>query len=203
MNGSAAWFLDIINAWHAAQIIPVFSAGNYGPECNTLGSQAGQQVLAVGSTTINDTISWFSSVGPSFKNETKPDLSAPGHSVRSAFHTTDESYAIWSGTSFACPHVVGVIAMMLSRDPALNYEEIKNILEISTDKNLTFVGEICGGIEDNEFPNNFFGHGRLNALNAMKLVNPTNDGIRNQLPASFLIFVVVVCCNFYFKSVIN
>ncbi|ODM87618.1 Bacillopeptidase F [Orchesella cincta] len=36
------WYNDVIEGWHAAKIIPLFSNGNSGPSCNTANSPADQ-----------------------------------------------------------------------------------------------------------------------------------------------------------------
>lgn len=53
-GGGATWFDDVINAWHAIGIIPVFANGNYGNACSTGRSPADKNVIAVGATTAND-----------------------------------------------------------------------------------------------------------------------------------------------------
>ncbi|ODM87446.1 Bacillopeptidase F [Orchesella cincta] len=109
------WYNEVIEGWHAAKIIPLFSNGNSGPSCNTANSPADQNVIAVGSTTIDDAISSFSSVGPTTDGRMKPEVSAPGSNVISAYHTSDTAYVSLSGTSMACPHAAGAIALLQVR----------------------------------------------------------------------------------------
>lgn len=60
----------------AAGIVPVFSIGNSGPNCNTANSPGDiKDVIGVGSTMITDSISSFSSVGPTLDGRMKPDIS--------------------------------------------------------------------------------------------------------------------------------
>ncbi|ODM91264.1 Bacillopeptidase F [Orchesella cincta] len=40
------WYNGVIEGWHAAKIIPLFSNGNSGPSCNTANSPADQNVIA-------------------------------------------------------------------------------------------------------------------------------------------------------------
>ncbi|OXA64532.1 Bacillopeptidase F [Folsomia candida] len=163
------WFDPVIEAWHSAGIIPVVSSGNTGPPCGTVSSPADRNVIAVGSTTNIDSISYFSAVGPSVFGEVKPDLTAPGHDVVSAWITGNTAYAMASGTSMACPHATGLIALLLAYKPDLTYAQVKEALFGGADTaNLVASGRNCGGINESEFPNNVYGHGRINALESLK-----------------------------------
>ncbi|ODM94207.1 Bacillopeptidase F [Orchesella cincta] len=135
--------------------------------CNTANSPADQNVIAVGSTTIDDAISSFSSVGPTTDGRMKPEVSAPGSNVISAYHTSDTAYVSLSGTSMACPHA-GAIALLQVRDKNLSYVKAKEFLLGQTDKNLVSSGRTCEGIPDNQFPNHVFGTGRINALKSVR-----------------------------------
>jgi len=117
-------------------------------------------------------INWpvFSSVGPTVFNTIKPDISAPGVDIESAWN--NGKYATISGTSMAGPHVAGVVALLLSQNPKLTFAEVESILYSSAKKEgLIGNGETqnCGGVDEKKtFPNNAFGHGRLNALGAVE-----------------------------------
>ncbi|CAL8073424.1 unnamed protein product [Orchesella dallaii] len=163
------WFNEVIDAWHAALIIPVFSIGNNGSYfCNSANYPGDYNVISVGSTDENEVLSWFSSVGPTLHGNLKPEVVAPGHDILSATHTADDAYELMSGTSFACPHVSGLVALLLSRNPNLTFGEAKDILIRNTDKNLGSTGRVCGGIPDTEYPNHVFGNGRANALKCVR-----------------------------------
>jgi subtilisin family serine protease len=131
-------------------------------------------VIAVGSTTSEDGLSSFSSVGPSLNGTIKPDISAPGSSINSAFNAADDSYYILSGASMACPHVAGVVALMIAHsDPAkeLTVNDIKYFLNAGADtETLILTCKNCGGVSENQFPNNAFGFGRVNALRSVESV---------------------------------
>ncbi|CAL8075396.1 unnamed protein product [Orchesella dallaii] len=165
----ATWFNGVIDAWVAAGIIPVFSIGNSGPRCNTANSPGDNaKVIGVGSTMESDAISSFSSVGPTTDLRMKPDISAPGSEVNSAYHTADNAYRALSGTSMAAPHVSGVVALLLTRDSDLTAANVRDLLVRNTDKALVFSGLVCEDVPDNEFPNHVFGSGRLNALKSIQ-----------------------------------
>jgi len=165
----ATWYNGIIEIWHDAEIIPIYSIGNLGPACDTASSPGDHKdVIGVGSTTDGDEISYFSSNGPTVDKRMKPDISGPGTEVVSAFYTSDTAYASYSGTSMACPHVSGTVALLMTRDKGLTYEDAKNLLLENTDKELTFSGRTCEGIGDRDFPNHQFGWGRVNALKTVR-----------------------------------
>jgi bacillopeptidase F len=126
-------------------------------------------VIGVGSTTSADALSSFSSVGPAIGGILKPDISAPGSSVNSAYNTNDDAYAVLSGTSMACPHAAGVVALLKSHNLDLTFAEIKTYLYGGAEqKNLTQTGRNCGGISEEHFPNHAFGVGRINAYQSLK-----------------------------------
>ncbi len=84
-------------------------------------------------------ISSFSSNGPRRDGAQKPDIAAPGEWIFSAFAAgssaqaaqvdADGEHYAQQGTSMACPHVAGAIALMLQRNPALTPAQVKQILQ--------------------------------------------------------------------------
>ena len=126
----------MIDRVEAAGTVVVFSAGNDGPDPFTTGSPASRtlsptNVFAVGSVDPYDRVSNFSSRGPSACDSTsiKPNICAPGSSIVTI---TGSEYAYGAiqvdGTSFACPYVAGIIALMRQANPTLTPDEIKQII---------------------------------------------------------------------------
>jgi serine protease AprX len=171
---------DTLKASRAAGIVYVASAGNDGPACNTIYHPLARypEAFTVGSTThTTDLISSFSSRGPAAAdpdNPTsplylKPNITAPGSSIRSALRGSDSEYGVLSGTSMAGPHVAGLVALVISANPALagNVDRIEDIIETSAAKKTS--AEMCGLDTNTAVPNNTYGYGRIDALAAVQM----------------------------------
>jgi subtilisin family serine protease len=155
------YYRDIVNLWHAAGIIPVFAAGNSGPECLTTNSPgAYPNVIAVGAYDVSGAITEFSSRGPVSDGRVKPDVSAPGRAVHSS--VPGSGYGSQSGTSMAAPHVAGAIALMMEAEPALR-GDYGLVYEMLTGSARYTEDDQCGGTGE---ANNVHGYGRIDALAA-------------------------------------
>ncbi len=168
-------FWPIILTWKSMGIFPVFSNGNSGPNYGTANTPGNYPtVIGVGATDISDVIANFSSRGPAPDespwndpqywyrpdwNLIKPDISAPGVYVRSS--VPGGGYQAWSGTSMACPHVTGAVAILLQKNPNLTPNDLYTILVNSARQ-----VEPC--------PNFDYGWGILNIYKAL-LNTPTPD----------------------------
>lgn len=162
----------VVENTRAAGIFVVASAGNSGPDCGSVAEPPAIYTAAftVGSTTSTDAISSFSSRGPvtvDGSNRLKPEISAPGSSVRSS--TPGNAYGVSSGTSMAGPHVAGLTALLISAFPALRgqHEALASLMTQSAVP-LTST-QTCGGVPGSQIPNNTFGWGRIDALAAYQL----------------------------------
>jgi hypothetical protein len=140
------------------------------------------QVICVGSyVTMNGTkitptpalgsLSFFSSRGPLLDSEMlpsgriKPDICAPGQFVRSS--TTRfvqekdaavvSGFHIEAGTSMACPHVVGVIALLLEAEPGLTRQEVYDRITQNA----------RGDAHTGAVPNTDWGYGKIDAWGAL------------------------------------
>ncbi len=111
---------------------------------------------------------YFSGAGPTRDGRMKPELVAPGANIATARASTaperhsdpDNYHQVWVGTSFAAPHVGGVIALMLQMNPYLSPHEITSILEADARQD-SFTGVINRSIGSP-----LWGWGKVNALNS-------------------------------------
>jgi bacillopeptidase F len=147
-------------------IAVVFSAGNYGPNPTTSTSPPNYpESLAVGATDQTGAIASFSARGPSActsADQLFPRLVAPGVGIKLADLTLlgaiPLSYWIADGTSFAAPHVSGLMALLLSGNafPAPSLPLLEDTLEKAADD----LGPLG--------PDNTFGYGLINGLAAYR-----------------------------------
>jgi subtilisin family serine protease len=111
-----------------------------------------EEVIAVGAITNTDQRWGSSNYGPEI------DLVAPGYQITST--QLIASYGTKNGTSFAAPHVAGVVALMLGIDPDLTNEEIRTILNESA-RDISVLGFDTAT-----------GHGCLDAQAALEQLQP-------------------------------
>ncbi len=107
------------------------------------------ELIIVGSTRSNDSLSGFSNYGPAV------DIVAPGSSVRST--RRGGGYGNGSGTSYASPVAAGVTAMIFSYRDDLSPWDVQDILYNSVDD----LG--APGVDE------FFARGRVNTFNALNV----------------------------------
>jgi len=173
--------LTIVENTRAAGIVVVGSAGNDGSGCNSINAPPAiyDATFTVGATDSSDNIAGFSSRGPvtvDGSDRLKPDVSAPGVSVRSSI--PGGGYGNASGTSMAGPHVAGLVALLLDARPDLigRVEEVESIIRLSAVPRTT--SQQCGGIPGSEVPNPVYGYGRIDAL-ATITGDADGDGVDN------------------------
>ena len=174
-----------LRASRAAGIFYAVSAGNDGSSplgvinsgrviCNTINTPLARypEAFTVGSTDHRtDKISYFSSRGSVLGDTNyplglmKPNISAPGSGIRSS--VKNGTYASFSGTSMAGPHVAGLVALLISANPRLagRVDILENIIEQTAVRKTTSEG--CGLDKPDAVPNNTFGWGRIDALAAV------------------------------------
>jgi subtilisin family serine protease len=158
----------------AGGILFVAAAGNDGSGCNTIFDQPAtlDSAFTIGSTTSTDAMSGFSSRGPvTGANRVKPDVVAPGSSVRSVTNTSDTAYTTMSGTSMATPHVTGAAALVMAINPALKGDP-QRVMDILRQTAVPISStQICGAIPATTFPNPVQGYGRIDAYAAVILAD--------------------------------
>ncbi len=113
---------DILNQAYSAGMVIVAASSNDGTGSISYPARY-STAIAVGATDSNDNLASFSNYGA------EQEVVAPGVSIYSTY--TGNSYATLSGTSMATPMVSGVVALILSKNPNLTPDEVRNILHDS------------------------------------------------------------------------
>jgi minor extracellular serine protease Vpr len=93
-------------------------------------------------------ISSFSSYGPAPDLSFKPDIGAPGGTVRSTLPLEQGGYGNLSGTSMSSPHVAGAVALLLEARPHLSPEEVQERLQNNARPHLWFGNPALGFLDN-------------------------------------------------------
>ncbi|GHV43422.1 hypothetical protein FACS1894180_2430 [Bacteroidia bacterium] len=110
--------------------VVVFASGNEGVlDVVDYPANSNPDILAVGSVNWDGWRSDFSHYG------TALDMVAPGNHILTT-HSWPNTDMLWeiSGTSYAAPHVAGVAALILSVNPNLTGQQVRNIIESTAQK---------------------------------------------------------------------
>jgi serine protease AprX len=152
-----------VEAQRAAGIMMVGAAGNSGSSCGSVSDPPAiyDAVYTIGNFDHRTgIISGSSSRGPvtvDGSNRMKPDISAPGSSIRSSWNSSTTATATISGTSMATPHVAGAVALLWSAQPSL-----RNQISLTEDTlNGASVPVSVISCSASGSPNNTYGWGRL------------------------------------------
>lgn len=154
-------------------VLVVAAAGNEADEGNPVEYPAAyDEVIAVGATDDNDQHAFFSQV------QSYVDVSAPGWNIPGTGSQFDANgYGSETGTSFAAPYVVGEAALLLSVNPSLDVNALRNLI-VSTADDLGDPG-----------PDPKFGAGRINAARAVASVRvPAFDPVADPGQADVMFF---------------
>lgn len=170
-------------------IIIVFASGNDGADLDQAGEKSLSEldsVIGVGATSVLNDVTSYSNYGSAI------DVIAPGggslndgllgilsldqsgnagRNSNSQLSYTNENlnnYTLTSGTSFAAPTTSGLVALILSVNPNLTFDQVRNILISTTDK--------IGGSNADYTTGNFDtkrAYGKINAKKAIEAAQAT------------------------------
>lgn len=147
-SGSCGSFQSAVNSARANGAVVVVAAGNENQNVSNSSPANCSGVISVAATTKTGSRASYSNYGSSIV------VSAPGGagsggstdilSTLNSGTTTpsSETYAYYAGTSMAAPHVAALAAMVLSVDPSLTPDEVKDLI---TDNARPLPGSCSGG----------------------------------------------------------
>ncbi len=151
---------DALTLAHNMGVVLVAAAGNNNSSDNPPfpASRGKDLVISVAATTVTDRKAEFSNYGKFIT------VCAPGESVISTFLTKKvgnqrvDTYARWSGTSFAAPWVTGLAALLFEFNPKASVKQVNNYIKfgaknIFANNDIDFVG--------------LLGRGRINPISSV------------------------------------
>ncbi len=141
-GGASQALKEAIEAAKDAGIVFTAAAGNSATNNNSKPHYPSNydvsNVISVAAHNYNDGLASFSCYG----SETV-HVAAPGRNILST--TPNNSYAVYSGTSMATPHVSGVVGLYISRYGRTNVEELRNYLMSSSVYGDAYARKTIGG----------------------------------------------------------
>ena len=154
-----------------AGITLYIAAGNDGVSATIGTPGSAEDVITVGALDKDTSIAVYSSQGPTEEGRVKPNIAYMGSSIMSVEYNSGDQYSAKSGTSMATPGAAGVGALMLQANPFLSPFDIRNIMqETATYRQCHYMGANEPCVEDlipKNRQNNVYGHGHVNALEAV------------------------------------
>ncbi|MDX1701882.1 MAG: S8 family serine peptidase, partial [Melioribacteraceae bacterium] len=136
----------------------VFASGNSSPAID-YPANFDPDILCVGAIDINGSRANFSGYGSDL------DVVAPGVDILST--VPNQGTASLNGTSMAAPHVSGLAALILSKNPDLDVEEVNNIIEKTTKKIGGYGYSTTSGRPNGKWDDEA-GYGLINAYSALQ-----------------------------------
>lgn len=140
LGGSASFSIDsAIQNLHDSGVAVVVAAGNASIDACTVSPARAAKAITVGSSVWNDTMSSFSNFGSCV------DIFAPGSSVTSAGIASDTEVVTQSGTSMASPHVAGVVATYLQKEPTASAAQVEAFIKARATPDV-MTGDLKGSV---------------------------------------------------------
>jgi len=146
-----------------------FSSGNGGSSNIGYPANCNDTILAVGAINSNGTRAYFSNYG------TGLSIVAPGVNILSTLPNNQTGF--YDGTSMACPHVAGVAALILERNPELTVSQVNSLIKRNAKKlsGVNFNISTPDGTWNNEY-----GYGLVDAYNSV-INTPSVIYIQNEI----------------------
>ena len=146
-------------------VMPAGNSGGYGT-IDMIG--AAKNVITVGATQDSKELAVYSSKGPTYEGQIKPNVAAIGSSVMSVEANSGDGYTSFSGTSMSAAIVAGISALMYEVNPDLSVDELRLILESTSEYRWS---------SHPVRPNNDYGWGFVNAADALDYAISFSSGM--------------------------
>jgi len=177
MDGETAVTTRAADSAAAAGMVIVNSVGNSGrnpyPHSKIGAPADGRLVVGAGGVRPDSSYWTASSRGPTYDGRIKPDVAAQSSAVYTASVLNDTSYFNYSGTSFACPMVAGVAALILEANPWLTPSQVTEILHSTSSRA--------------NHPDTLTGYGIINALEAVYRAEAVVTGTKPAPPQTLIL----------------
>ena len=134
----------------------VFASGNQSSNNVSYPANCNDTIIVVGAINRMGARAYYSNYGVEL------DVVAPGDSIKSTL--PNNSIGMKSGTSMACPHVAGVAALILERNPELTVSQVNSIINSNSKK---IAGVNFNVIKTDGLWNNEYGYGLVDAYNSV------------------------------------
>lgn len=125
-------------AVQSSNIAVVVAAGNENVDAATTSPASALAAITVGAMDPNGQASSFSNYG------SVVDIFAPGRNIQSAWIGSNSATRTISGTSMAAPHAAGVVALVLTMDPALQAGDVASALYSHAAPGAVYKPPTCG-----------------------------------------------------------
>ncbi len=118
-------------------------------------------IVSVGATSLDgSSLASFSGTGPTSDGRIKPEVVAPGLDVFWAFGNSTDLYWSVQGTSAATPLTASAAALIFSAHPEFTPMQVRQAL-------MGTAVPLSASFPSLEVPNNYYGHGFVDALSAV------------------------------------
>ena len=143
-----------------------YQSGNSGPTGTLIAPADADSIISVGAISAGYALASFSSTGPTADGRIKPEVVAQGINVTCALPTSSNGYTFMNGTSLSTPLTAGVAALVLSAHADLTPAEVREAI-------IATAIQINDGTPKSAiYPNNFYGYGVVDALEAVLYHGP-------------------------------